>query len=233
MLLPDGTHPNYPYVALKGEKLNDLWVMDRANPGGFHAGGCTRNTDCTLGTLTPCDPLVWDNRNLQTLSASSANEDHSSPAFWSGNSGGAVKGWVYFAGAYDYLKAFAVATTCTPPNGGGVGPVLCTSAFQSSAGLGYSATPSVSSNGNSNGIVRAIRKDDTSGKGLHAFDATNLNELWNSTQCVDPTGAQRDQPGNPTKFSVPTIANGLVFIGTETDFDIYGQLPQRTCGPGF
>jgi hypothetical protein len=233
MLLPDGTHPNYPYVALKGEKLNDLWVMDRGNPGGFHAGGCTRITDCTQGTLTPCDPAVWDNRNLQALSASSAGyEARSSPAFWSGNSGTIVKGWAYFAATYDVLKAYAVATSCTP-FGGAYGPVLCGEAFQSQGGLGYSSTPSVSSNGNSNGIVWAIRRDDTSAKGLHAFDATNLTELWNSNQCVDPTGLPRDQSGIPTRFSVPTIANGNVYIGTETDFDIYGQVTQRTCGVGF
>jgi hypothetical protein len=34
--------------------------------------------------------------------------------------------------------------------------------------------------------------------------------------------------GNPTKFSVPTVANGYVYIGTEADFDIFGPTT-ATC----
>jgi hypothetical protein len=49
---------------------------------------------------------------------------------------------------------------------------------------------------------------------LYAFDAEHvvskaIPTLWNSSQC--PT---RDQTGNSTKFVVPTIANGMVFLGS-------------------
>jgi hypothetical protein len=86
------------------------------------------------------------------------------------------------------------------------------------------ATPSVSANGATNGIVWAIEtQGQVQGGGaavLHAYDATNVAiELYNSNQA-----GTRDVPGAAVKFSVPTIANGKVYIGTQTDVDVYGLL---------
>ena len=50
--------------------------------------------------------------------------------------------------------------------------------------------------------------------------------------CVDINGNRRDEAGQSTKFDVPTVANGYVYMGTKTDFDIYGQVPLRTCTVG-
>ena len=91
------------------------------------------------------------------------------------------------------------------------------------------ATPSVSSNGTTNGIVWALDTDNTTAANasgsaapaiLFAYDATNLNnELWDSTQ---GTG---NAAGNAVKFCVPVIANGKVYVGTKTELSVYGLLP--------
>jgi hypothetical protein len=84
------------------------------------------------------------------------------------------------------------------------------------------ATPSISADGDKNGIVWTIETEGRVKGGkpavLHANDAGNVSiELYNSNQ----TGS-RDKPGPGVKFSVPTIADGKVFIGTQTELDIYG-----------
>jgi hypothetical protein len=97
------------------------------------------------------------------------------------------------------------------------------------------ATPSVSaSSPTTNGIVWAIESGShgTDGQGamppapqfppagpavLHAFDATNIaTELWNSS-----TNAS-DAAGNAVKFTVPTIANGKVYVPTRGNDDTLG-----------
>ena len=57
---------------------------------------------------------------------------------------------------------------------------------------------------------------------LHAYDALDLkNELWNSNQAA----GMRDQAAKVAKNAVPTIANGRVYFGTQTELDVYGELP--------
>jgi len=90
--------------------------------------------------------------------------------------------------------------------------------------FGFPGTiPSISASGNSNGIVWAIESDgfqNGSNAILRAYDATNLaNELYNST-----LNQARDQAGPAVKFAVPTIADGMVFVGAVNEVDVYGPL---------
>ena len=81
------------------------------------------------------------------------------------------------------------------------------------------ATPSISANGTSNAIVWAV--ENSSPAVLHAYNATNLNELYNSNQASNA----RDQFGAGNKFITPTIVNGKVFVGTTNGVAVFGLLP--------
>ncbi len=117
---------------------------------------------------------------------------------------------VYYGAVGNPIKAFTIANAklSTAP------------AFQTSNTFAYpGATPSISANGTSNAIVWAV--ENTNPAVLHAYSATNLNELYNSNQA--PGG--RDQFGAGNKFITPTIVNGKVFVGTPNGVAVFGPLP--------
>jgi hypothetical protein len=87
-------------------------------------------------------------------------------------------------------------------------------------------TPSVSANGNSNGIVWAT--ENSAPAVLHAYAATNLAiEFYNSTQAA----GGRDSFGSGNKFITPTIASARVYVGTATGIGVLGLLDQSTLTP--
>jgi chitodextrinase len=176
-----------------------------------------------MGHFSPSTDAV-----VQTWTASHA---FSTPAFWNNT-------MYYFGvsfGSDQVGEAFAFNTTT------GLFNTIPTS--QTPTGFGFpGATPSISSSGTSNGIVWAINSSAycTQQSGscapavLHAYSATTLaNELWNSSQ------GSGDAAGNAVKFTVPTVANGKVYIGTRGnntgglggststpgEIDVYGLLP--------
>jgi hypothetical protein len=135
------------------------------------------------------------------------------PAFW--------QNVLYFAGPGSALEAF----TFDPSSG----QFNTTPSSQSSYVFNFpGATPSISSQAGSNGIVWAIdcnQYGPPSASGpavLHAYNAANLGqEYWNSSQAAN----NRDQAGTAVKFVPPTVANGKVYVSTRTEIDVYGFLP--------
>jgi hypothetical protein len=148
-------------------------------------------------------------------------------AYWNGT--------MYMSGAWSSLQAFALdpqtAMVETSPSS------------VSSTYFGFpGSSPVVSSMpDNSNGIVWALEitnycTPQSPGCGptvLHAYQAGNLaSELWNSGNNA------ADTAGFPVKFTLPTVANGRVYIGTRGnnaggaenstsvpgELDVYGPL---------
>ena len=135
-----------------------------------------------------------------------------SPAYWNNN--------VYFGNADDHghngpVEAFSLYST-TP---------LLKLTSQTPEFFGYpTPTPSVSSNGTANGILWAL---DNSGFAsgwaavLHAYNATNLaTEYYNGVQGL----GSGDQLAAAVKFTVPTVANGKVYVGGQGALTVLGPL---------
>ncbi len=118
-----------------------------------------------------------------------------------------------------------------------------TSTMQSGNSFGFpGATASISANGATNGIVWAINSHNycTPQSGacgpaqLFAYSASALGtQLWSSTTIGG------DAAGNAVKFTLPTVANGKVYVGTrgnntggntgstskDGELDVYGLKP--------
>ena len=89
----------------------------------------------------------------------------------------------------------------------------------------------MSANGNANGILWVVQRidyDPLGGGGLrapgvlHAYDATNLGvELYNSNQAA----GSRDALDYAAKWSAALVANGKVFVATNSRLTVFSLLP--------
>jgi hypothetical protein len=153
------------------------------------------------------------NQNLLTVPAVIGAE-----VIGSGNRAAGPAYWqeqVYFTGSNGYPMQFSIQ-----------GSLISTVAIaQSNKHFGYpGGSPVVSANGNNDGIVWIIETDKFGSNGnaiLRAFDAANVSrELYDTSQ-----NSTRDAAGPAVKFTVPTVANGKVYVGTQTEMNVYGLLP--------
>jgi len=115
---------------------------------------------------------------------------------------------VYYGAYKDELRAFTFVNATLPR----------LPSSQTSQKFDYpGTTPSVSANGNLNGIVWTV--ENSVPAVLHAYAASDLcKELFNSNQA----GA-RDQFEN-NKFITPMIADGRVYVGTKAGVAVFGLL---------
>jgi len=143
-----------------------------------------------------------DSAIYQELDGSLPNGIWSMPAYYQGQ--------VYFGAVNGPIRAFQFTQAR-----------ISTLASMTGTQFPYpGATPSISANGTSNGILWAVQNNSTAV--LHAYSAANLaEEFYNTNQA--PGG--RDHFGAGNKFMVPTIANGRVYVGTPNGVAAFGLLP--------
>ncbi len=187
-LLPNQTGP-FPHLLVQGDKLGDLYVINRDHMGQFN----------------PTD----NSQIVQFIPAAASHGMWSSPAWWNN--------FVYVGGSGSPLQAFSFNPS--------TGLLSTTATTKTAAAFGYPGTTvSISSNGTTNGIVWALNnstyKSATGQASLLAYQATNLGRTLYSSR----TKATRDNPGQPVKFQVPTVANGKVYVITVKSLNVYGLL---------
>jgi hypothetical protein len=167
--------------------------------------GAGKDSNIYLANRTNMGKFNPNNNNqiYQEITGALAGSVYSAPAFADQS--------IYYGAVGDSIKQFTF-------NGSGL--LNTTPASATSTQFGYpGASPSISGSSTSDLILWAT--ENTSPAVLHAYNAKNLAvELYNSNQA----SGGRDQFGNGNKFITPTIANGKVYVGTQTGVGVLGLL---------
>jgi hypothetical protein len=182
--------------ALTGGKNGHIYLFDQANLGRYQKG--PGGTDASL----------------QNLSVIASEGFRSTPAFFNNTAYIAGQASPLFAIPFDPIAKLLQ----TPPY---------SAAQQSAAVFGaFGPSPVISAApGASSGIVWILdigpSPDTPVGPAvLRAYDSSNMsNVLYRSDALV------ADAAGKAVKFTVPVVANGKVYVGTQTELDVYGLLP--------
>ena len=218
LILPTQTGAAHPNVLVSVGKEGRVYLVDRTSLGKY----VSVPDPCNNQSVTTYDKVVQE----FPPDALSTGGIYSTPAYWNGV--------VYIASNGAAMKAFPLTN----------GLLATAPASQTPETFNFPGpNPVVSSNGNASAtaIVWIISPPGTcpvpdhcnpsGGGALRAYDATNLgNELYSST-----LNTARDGLASYVKFSVPTVANGQVFVGAAGSLDIFGLNPPPappTATPG-
>ena len=196
LLLPDQPG-DHRHLLVSAGKNNTIYLVDRDSMGGYHDD----------------DQIVQSLVNIFPFGVPEPG-NYSAPVYFNGS--------LYFGPVADNIQAFQL-------NGG----VLSTSASSRSVEVYQypGAALAVSANGDANGILWAIERNgdcttfpvcDSAAPGvLRAYDPGDLGrKLYDS----DEAGT-RDTLDYASKFSVPLVANGKVFVASTGKLTVYGLLP--------
>lgn len=152
---------------------------------------------------------------VQETSNTTISGSFDTPAYYNGT--------IYYVGGSNIGNPNDVGKTFSISNG----QMSLTPTSQGSDSFAYpGSTPTISANGATNGIVWTL---DHGTNQLRAYSASGFNdELYTSAQAANGRDTLN---GSEIKFSVPTVADGLVFVGSSKALNVYGLLQAATQAP--
>ncbi len=149
---------------------------------------------------------------VQETASGAINGSLDTPTFYNGS--------LYYVGGYgDEARTFTVAN----------GVMSSTSVTQSTDSYPFpGSTPTISTNSSGGNAIAW----DIAGPGTNQLRAYNASagygtEIYTSAQAAN----SRDALGSAVKFTVPTVADGEVFVGTTNSLVVYGLLQHSTAPP--
>jgi hypothetical protein len=162
-----------------------------------------------------CNGCTSDPEIIQSISSGAGL--WSMPAYWNGQ--------IYLWGNGGNLEAYSLTD----------GMLSQSPTSKSAESNGFpGATPVVSSNGTSNGIVWAVETDGYGSSEpaiLRAYNATNVSNFLYGSNLT----SGRDTLGPAVKFVVPVVTNGKVYVGAQKEVDVFGLLSgeSQAVAPAF
>jgi hypothetical protein len=195
VLLVDQTTGPYPHLLISAGKNGTIYVINRDSMGQFQANSDNQIVQSVINAL-PNGGAEAGNFN--------------SPVYYNG--------YVYFAAVNDSVRAFQLNN----------GLLSLTPAFVSPSIFPLrGGAMAISSNGNTNGILWVVQTNGSdpgnvnAAGTLFAYDASNLSdELYDTNE-----SGSRDTMDRASKFNIPLVANGKVFIASQSKLTAYGLLP--------
>jgi len=140
------------------------------------------------------------------------NQFFGAPVYWNNQ--------IYFLAHQDYLRSYTLSV-----NSAGNSVIIPLTTTTSK--LTTTVLPVISANGTTNGIVWMVRDVSNVAK-LSAYDANLLLLLYDSGMA----SGGRDSLGTPGHFATPIVANGKVYMGTQTQLVAYGLFQQVNATGG-
>jgi hypothetical protein len=215
LVLPDQT-TGPAHLLIASGKNEEIYLLNRDEMGGF-CGNCNTNTS-NNNILQDVLPPSYLSGCLGNPPAFTCR--YGTPSLWNA----AATSYIFFTEVPGPMSAYSITN----------GVVSASPSSRTAGNFSGAGSASLSSNGSSNGILWAVTWNNhlppgTDSGTLRAFDPTNLQtQFYTSSQAT----ANRDTLGYVTDFITPTVANGKVFVTSESQLLIYGLLPIMTPSGG-
>lgn len=225
MLIPNTDLKTWPYLGVSGDKEGGIWFNDLTTPA-TPAHNSTCDNYSTLPQQCLCSATDGVVQAYWTTTPNYGQVIHNNPAFWQGNG----NSYLYIStqdwGAQNLhgkltRYALCAGTGATAPIGGCGDNLDAEDDTPTAVNFPYGVTPSISaaSSTATDAVVWTVWGDgSTLGSSkvavLYAFDASDTTGNGYMQELYQSTGSDA-MTTDATKFSVPTVANGCVYIGTQ------------------